>query len=139
MDAVSLWRWPNRQLFPQHHPLDIMSTVPAASKDSEMEVQPVHAEQALHQSEKFDPSPGDSDSVSHGNLVYTDDEEEPEIHLRTWLAYASMVVLIFVQSLSLQAPPSVVSTVEHHVFLKFSPKHRPGLINPPNTAVLHRP
>ena len=44
-----------------------------------------------------------------GNLVYTDEDEEPEIHLRTWIAMASMILLLCVQNLSLQAPPAVVS------------------------------
>ena len=44
-----------------------------------------------------------------GNLVYTDEDEEPEIHLRTWIAMASMILLLCVQNLSLQGPPAVVS------------------------------
>jgi hypothetical protein len=43
------------------------------------------------------------------NLVYDDVDEEPVIHLRTWIALASMFVMNFVQTFALQGPPSVVS------------------------------
>ena len=43
------------------------------------------------------------------NLVYNDDEEEPEIHARTWIALAAMFLLNFVQVVALQGPPAVVS------------------------------
>lgn len=53
----------------------------------------------------------DSESVTLGNFVYTDGEEEPEIHIRTWIAYGSMLLLIYCQNMSLSGPPSVVSTI----------------------------
>lgn len=43
-----------------------------------------------------------------GNLFY-DGEEEPEIHMRTWIALASMWLLNLVQVFALQGPPAVVS------------------------------
>lgn len=49
-------------------------------------------------------------SISSGNLVYNDVDEEPAIHLRTWIALASMFLMNFVQTFALQGPPSVVST-----------------------------
>lgn len=42
------------------------------------------------------------------NLVYLA-EEEPELHLRTYVAWGAMILVNFVQVLSLQSPPSVVS------------------------------
>ena len=43
------------------------------------------------------------------NLVYDAVDEEPVIHLRTWIALASMFLMNFVQTFALQGPPSVVS------------------------------
>lgn len=43
------------------------------------------------------------------NLSYNDDEEEPEIHMRTWIALAAMWLLNYVQVVALQGPPAVVS------------------------------
>jgi hypothetical protein len=43
------------------------------------------------------------------NLSYNDDEEEPEIHLRTWVALGAMWLLNYVQVVALQGPPAVVS------------------------------
>ncbi len=44
-----------------------------------------------------------------GNVVYDIAEVEPEIHLRTYLAVASMILINFVQVFTLQGPPTVVS------------------------------
>lgn len=44
------------------------------------------------------------------NLVYDHDDEEPEIHTRTYLAVMAMLLLNMVQVLALQGPPAVVST-----------------------------
>jgi hypothetical protein len=43
------------------------------------------------------------------NLEYNDDEKEPEIHARTYVALAAMFLLNFVQVVALQGPPAVVS------------------------------
>ncbi|KAE9376328.1 putative siderophore iron transporter [Stipitochalara longipes BDJ] len=45
------------------------------------------------------------------NLVYNDDEEEPEIHARTWIALAAMFLLNFVQVVALQGPPAVLDYI----------------------------
>lgn len=42
------------------------------------------------------------------NLSYNDDEEEPEIHMRTWVALGAMWLLNYVQVVALQGPPAVV-------------------------------
>lgn len=43
------------------------------------------------------------------NLLYDNIDEEPAIHLRTWIALGSMFLMNFVQTFALQGPPSVVS------------------------------
>ena len=57
-----------------------------------------------------------TDSLGLGNLVYTDEDEEPKFHMRTWIAYGAMILLIFVQSLSLQGPPTIVSDETYVIF-----------------------
>jgi hypothetical protein len=42
------------------------------------------------------------------NLVYDDDNEEPELHVRTWIALAAMALLNFVVIFALLGPPAVV-------------------------------
>lgn len=42
------------------------------------------------------------------NLIY-DGEEEPELHMRTWIALFAIFVLNLVQVFALQCPPAVVS------------------------------
>ena len=49
-------------------------------------------------------------TASDENLVY-DGEEEPELHMRTYIALASMFLLNLVQVFALQGPPAVVSTI----------------------------
>lgn len=48
-------------------------------------------------------------SVPEHNLVYDEEDIEPEIHLRTWIAVGAMFLLNYVQVLALQGPPAVVS------------------------------
>jgi hypothetical protein len=55
---------------------------------------------ANHQEDLTNPPPND--------LVYDDDDEEPELHARTYLALAAMFLLNLVQVLALQGPPAVV-------------------------------
>ena len=50
--------------------------------------------------------------TNEGNLVYTDVDEEPELHARTYIALLSMFALNLVQVFALQSPPAVVS-VQH--------------------------
>lgn len=43
------------------------------------------------------------------NLVYTEEDEEPELHARTYIAITAMFLLNYVLVLALQGPPAVVS------------------------------
>jgi hypothetical protein len=45
------------------------------------------------------------------NLVYNDTEEEPELHIRTYVALLAMFILNLVQVVALQGPPAVVCTI----------------------------
>ena len=49
------------------------------------------------------------DTSDNHNLVYDHDDEEPELHARTYLAIAAMFALNLVQVVALQGPPAVVS------------------------------
>lgn len=51
----------------------------------------------------------DSQTETLDNVVYTNDEEEPELHLPTWIALASIYLLLAGQGLAFQGPPAVVS------------------------------
>ena len=42
------------------------------------------------------------------NIEYYDDEHEPELHARTYVALLAMFLLNMVQVLALQGPPAVV-------------------------------
>lgn len=69
--------------------------------------------------EKIETS-ANSDYIEHGqgefdpsrNLVYTAEDEEPEIRLRTWVALICTNLLLYVQVFALQGPPAVVSDSE---------------------------
>jgi hypothetical protein len=45
---------------------------------------------------------------SNANLTFDEDEAEPELHARTWLALAAMHLVVFTQVVALQGPPAVV-------------------------------
>lgn len=47
--------------------------------------------------------------IPRDNLVYDNVDEEPELHLRTYLALTSVILLNYVQVIALQSPPAVVS------------------------------
>ena len=47
--------------------------------------------------------------TNDGNLHYDEADEEPEIHMRTYIALFSMFMLNLVQVVALQGPPAVVS------------------------------
>lgn len=66
-----------------------------------------HAEQSVTDLESYEPKLA-PDATYAGNLAYDDTEHEPEIHIRTWIAVASMFLLNFVQIIALQGPPVVV-------------------------------
>lgn len=42
-------------------------------------------------------------------FIYADEEEEPELHARTYLALFAMFLLNYVMVIALQSPPAVVS------------------------------
>ena len=45
---------------------------------------------------------------SNANLTFDEDEDEPELHARTWIALAAMHLVVFTQVVALQSPPAVV-------------------------------
>ena len=51
----------------------------------------------------------DSDKVALNNLAYENPDEEPELHMRTFMAIGAMFFLNMVQVFALQGPPAVVS------------------------------
>lgn len=66
------------------------------------------------------------------NLTYDEDELEPELHFRTWLAIAAMFTLNLVQVFALLGPPAVVSSVSSYLDLT-----RPMVLTE-DVAVVHR-
>lgn len=56
------------------------------------------------------PEPVRNEHVEHAGhrLTYVDEEEEPELHFRTYCAVAAMFLLNFVQVFALTGPPVVV-------------------------------
>lgn len=56
-----------------------------------------------------DPKHLETVTTQTSNLVYNQDDEEPELHARTYFAVAAMFLLNMVQVLALQGPPTVVS------------------------------
>lgn len=49
---------------------------------------------------------------AENNLTYNDVDEEPEIHARTWIALAAMVLLNYVFVVALLGPPAVVRSTD---------------------------
>ena len=49
-----------------------------------------------------------------GDLVYLDDDEEPEFHARTFIALAALFLLNLVQVFALTGPPAIASSVPPH-------------------------
>ncbi|KAG8425488.1 hypothetical protein J3458_002183 [Metarhizium acridum] len=70
------------------------------SKTTEIVTETPRQEEGLN--EKSNPG-------SQVNLVYSDASQEPEIHLRTYIAVVAMLVLSYVQIIALQGPPLVAS------------------------------
>ncbi len=58
----------------------------------------------------------ESEATIEGNLVYNIIDEEPEIHLQTYIAVAAMLFLNYVQIIALQGPPVVVSETNIGLF-----------------------
>lgn len=50
-----------------------------------------------------------SKDVQLTNLEYTDDEHEPEIHFRTWLAVFAMCMLNYAALIAITGPPAMAS------------------------------
>jgi hypothetical protein len=50
------------------------------------------------------------------NFEYDDDENEPELHARTYVALLAMFLLNMVQVLALQGPPAVVRGCRHQIW-----------------------
>jgi hypothetical protein len=48
--------------------------------------------------------------LSAQNLTFDEQELEPELHARTWIALAAFFLLNFTQVVALQGPSAVVST-----------------------------
>lgn len=52
-----------------------------------------------------------TEEIEHSdNLVYENTEEEPELHMKTYIALAAMFMLNMVQLVALQGPPTLVRT-----------------------------
>ena len=58
-----------------------------------------------------------TNDVLEGNLVCDEDELEPEVHARTYIAVIAMSLLNMVQLIALQGPPSAV----HHCAMLSAP------------------
>lgn len=58
-------------------------------------------EEVIHEEQKY-PEAADK------NLVYDDDEHEPDLHARTWIALAGFCLYSFTQLFALLGPPTVV-------------------------------
>lgn len=54
--------------------------------------------------------PRSEDPTVQANLIYADDEEEPQFHARTYIAVFALFFLNFVQVFALTGPPEVVSS-----------------------------
>jgi hypothetical protein len=79
----------------------------AAPRES-TDLQPVQADSSFQEKSFEDVKHIEHVLPSTDNLVYDRDNEEPELHARTYLAVAAMFLLNLVQVLALQAPPAVV-------------------------------
>jgi hypothetical protein len=79
------------------HPSTDEKDLPGVHESNEHPINVVHLE---HQSSHID---------GLGNIVYTNEEEEPEIQLRTWIALMSIYLLLAGQGLAFQGPPAVVN------------------------------
>ncbi|KAF2174234.1 hypothetical protein M409DRAFT_49093 [Zasmidium cellare ATCC 36951] len=53
----------------------------------------------------------ENEKADDGNLVYSDAETEPDLHLRTYVAVASMFLLNYVQIIALTGTPVVLSSI----------------------------
>ena len=88
-----------------HNPVQAHSPVHETSDDEKLEHMQTHS--PVNEIAFEDEKPTEHVLSSTRNLVY-DEEEEPELHLRTYFALLAMFLLNLVQVLALQGPPSVV-------------------------------
>jgi hypothetical protein len=72
------------------------------------DVQPVQGDKSVHKSSSEAEKRLEHVPPSTSDLVYDHDDEEPELHARTYFALAAMFFLNLVQVLALQGPPAVV-------------------------------
>ncbi len=56
------------------------------------------------------------------DMEYTNDDEEPELHARTYVALAAMFLLNLVQVVALQGPPAAVRSLEINQSLYILPR-----------------
>ena len=85
-----------------------MATVQVATKAGAMH--------SLHENHPVDVVDQKEDDTHHvektdtilDNLVYTDADEEPELHTRTFIALAALFILNLTLTVAVQGPPTVV-------------------------------
>ena len=87
-----------------------MSSAAGAVGRTDSEVIQVHCLPKSSEEEKNEKHVDHVDHVPEvaANLVYDDNDELPELHLRTYFALAAMFLLNMVQVFALQGPPAVV-------------------------------
>ncbi|QDS73349.1 hypothetical protein FKW77_006804 [Venturia effusa] len=74
------------------------------------DVQPI-AEKGPANETSADEPEENHDSSSPGDLTYDNEDEEPELHARTYIALAAMFLLNFIQAFALTGPPTVLSYI----------------------------
>jgi hypothetical protein len=108
----------------RHLPLYLLNTVSLGGQSvNSVKMSSIAAEKAII------PEPGSTHSPGHEqdstelqqveriptsdlNLVYDDNDEEPELHARTYFALVAMFILNLVQVVALQGPPAVVRIIK---------------------------
>lgn len=106
--------WPFWRPFQQPFYIDLITSL-ARDRITDSMGGPITEERVREAQEDERSKPSDASDLEKttsppsGNLVYENVDEEPVIHIRTWIALASMFLMNFVQTFALQGPPSVVS------------------------------
>ena len=80
--------------------------------------QPVQGDTVVHRTSSEVEKRMEHVLPSTSNLVYDHNDEEPELHARSYFALAAMFFLNLVQVLALQGPPAVVCN-EHSTNIRF--------------------
>lgn len=73
-------------------------------------VEPVQQAHSLPNEKSVGAAHSEFVPTSTANLAYSQDDEEPEIHVRTYVAVAAMFLLNMIQVFALQGPAAVVSS-----------------------------